>query len=249
VSLGLFLILLAACVAYWHFRRKRPAQQLSASPPTPEHLRPVEECKLPAIDDPFLNEVAVAKRQSEQQIETATRCHERELETRFSDDIQVRERLSQFARQQELDSALVALWKEIKHYPTWAKREDWAKWNKLELVGLGGSHDGEVETVWFSDDGHQYTASVKSWEGIEGNTYEDLSFLEDGAQVFAIECTVDYSGDDTIYSCHSVSAFKKRGNWAKLLIHLYSYIQIACNKSSSALKYFRADEIKGRFEE
>lgn len=249
MSLELLLILLAACAAYWYVRHGHPKQQSSVPFPASEQTSQVEETKLPTADDPFLNKVDAAKRQSEQQIETATRDHERELDARFADDIQVRERLSQFARQHELDSALIALWKEIEHYPAWAEREDFEKWNKLKLTGISGTRDGEVETVSFSDDGHQYTILEKSWHGMEGNTYADFSFLEDGAEVFAIDCSVDFGEYDTIYRCHNITAFKKRGNWAKLLLQLYSHIQIERNKSSSDIKYFRADEIKLRFEE
>lgn len=208
-----------------------------------------DDPKSPKTDDPFLVEVAAVKRQSDVQIETATREHERELDTRYSDDIELRDRLSQFAKQHELDRSLVYLWKEIEHYPAWSEREDFEQWNKLKLIGISGSRDGEVETVSFSYTGHQYTVSKKSWHGMEGDTYADFSFLEDGAEVFAIGCSVDYGEYDTSYRCHSVSAFKKRGNWAKVLLQLYSRIQIERNKSSSDMKYFRADEIKARFEE
>ncbi|HEV8328274.1 MAG TPA: hypothetical protein VGQ08_12395 [Nitrospiraceae bacterium] len=66
--------------------------------------------------------------------------------------------------------------------------------------------------------------------------------------MFAIGCTVNYSEYGTSYPCHSISAFKKRGNWAKSLLEHYGRIQIERNKASSQLKYFRAEEIKSRFE-
>ena len=52
-----------------------------------------------------------------------------------------------------------------------------------------------------------------------------------------------------IYRCLDITAFKKRGHWAKLLLEMHRRIQIERNKSSAEFKYSHADEIKTRFEE
>lgn len=126
-----------------------------------------------------MQQVASEKARTDTAVSVAGQQHERELEERFAEDVRLKKRLSQFARVNELDKALVALWKEINCYPAWSNRDEYS----------------------------------------------------------------------TSYSCFDVSAFKKRGNWAKVLLQYHGQIQIAQNKSSAELKYFRADEIKSRFKE
>jgi len=249
MSLDLVVVIVLAGAAVWYFLRNA-AEQTVAKAPEPRHLEPTAtDIESATVSDPFLDEVAQAKQQTDLQVEAITRDYERELENRFSGDVQLKERLSQFARQQELDQALIAIWKEVEHYPAWVEREDFSKWNKLELVEIGGSEDGKVKTVLFSYGGHRYAVSEKEWHGEEGDAYADFVLREDGAEVFAIGCSVQYDEYVDSYRCHSVNAFKKRGHWAKMLIELYRRIQINENKRSSELKYFNADKIKERFEE
>lgn len=200
----------------------------------------------PKLDDPFLDEIATIKHQSDVEIEAATREYERDLNERFSNDLKIKERLSQFARQYELDRALIALWEEIGHYSLWSESKDIEKRNKLQLTRISGTSNGEVKTVTFDYAGSQYTISEKK-SGL-GSDYAYFSLLEDRVEVFAIECFIDYE-ECISYRCESVSAFKKRGNWAKTLLQIYSRIQIESKKLSNNGRYFRADEIKTRFEE
>lgn len=240
------LVIVGACVAIWYSRRNSIAQRSFAQPP-PELLQPTSaDIKSPALSDPFLNEIAEAKRQSAEDIEASTRDYEHKLETRFSDDVRLKERLSQFAREQKLDTALIALWEAVEHRP--AEWEGFSAWSKTEHKGEG-YYDRGIETVSFSHEGRQYSVSKKAHFVMELGTYADFSLNEDGAEMFAIHCAENYGEYGNSYSHHSVSAFKKRGKWAKLLLQLYSRIQIERNKSSSDSKYFRADKIKDHFEE
>jgi len=196
--------------------------------------------------DPFLHEVVAAKQSTDEQVAAATCEYQRELDARFSYDVQVKERLSRFAREHELDRALIALWEEIQHYPSWAQRKDFG--NKLKLASISGSHEKDVQSVEFTSEGQRFILSARTFHGMEGESYADFSFWEDGTEVFAITyCTRDEYG---FYdSGGNVDAFKKRGNWAKVLLRLYSQIQIERNKSRADSKYFGADKIKSRFEE
>lgn len=240
------LVIVGACVAIWYSRHNSAKQRSFVQPPQ-ELLQPTAvDIKSPALSDPFLNEIAEAKRQSEEDIEALTRDYERKLEARFSDDVRLKERLSQFAREQELDKALIALWEAVEHRP--AEWEGFSAWDKTESKGES-LHERGIETVSFSHEGCQYLLSKKTSLGEEGDTYAYFSLNEDGAEMFAIDCTENYGEYVNSYTCLSVSAFKKRGKWAKLLLHLYSHIQIQHNKSSYDTKYFRADKIKTRFEE
>ena len=182
-------------------------------------------------------------------VTTAVKQHERELEQRFAEDVKLKERLSQFARAHELDKALIAFWEEIQHYPAWSSRDDFEKWNRLKLTGLGGSSEGDVKSVKFTRGVQRFKMTERIWSGMEGESYADFAFFEDDDEVFAIGCSMDYGEYANSYRCFNISAFKKRGNWPAVLLEYYGQIQIEKNKSSADFKYFRADEIKSRFEE
>ena len=199
------------------------------------------DAKIGDVADPFLEEIASAKREADVDVDRATQTLERQLENRFSEDLGLKERLSRFAREHELDQALIAVWEEIKYYPSWVKREDFDKWNKLRLTDIEGSDEGEWNSVSFSHNGRRYSLSRKKWQGMAG-TCADFSLKENGVEVFGISCSVDCDWLDIV-------TFKKHGQWAKLLLEMHRLIRIEENKSSTGLKYFRADEIKKRFEE
>ncbi len=83
---------------------------------------------------------------------TAVQQHELELEQQFAGDVKhvkLKEQLSQFARMNELDEALIALWEEIEHYPTRSGEVDFDNWNKLNLTGIGGSSEEDTNSVEF----------------------------------------------------------------------------------------------------
>jgi hypothetical protein len=199
--------------------------------------------------DPFLQDVASTKARTDAAVAAASQQHQRELDQRFDDDSKLKERLSQFARAHELDDALIALWKETNHYPAWSTRGDFDEWNKLRLTDIGGSSEKDTKSVEFTHGAQRYKVRERTWRGIEGESYSDLSFFEEGNEVFAIGCSLDHGEYETSYRCHSISALKKRGNWAQVLLEYYGRIKIERNKSSANFKYFRADEIKTRFKE
>ncbi len=242
------LIILIACVAYWYSRREKANKTSTTSQPVPEAIAPSVPQSQPNAD-PFMEQVASEKARTDAAVSAALQQHERELEERFAADVRLKERLSQFARANELDKALVALWEEIKHYPAWSSRDDFDKWNKLLLSGISGSEENDTKSIEFMQGTQRFKVTQRTWSGMEGDSYADFSFFEDGDQVFGISCSVDYEEYGTSYRCFDVSAFKKRGNWAKVLLQYYGQIQIAQNKSSAEFKYFRADEIKSRFKE
>ena len=242
------LLILIAGTAYWYLQKKNsdkktvpPCQPFELATESPK--RDLEEI------DPFLHSVSLEKKCTYYAINNARRQYESELETRFADDVKLKERLSQFAREHELDKALTSLWSEIRHYPAWSSRDDLGKWNKLNLTGIAGSKDGDVESVEFAHGDQRFKIAEKQWYGMEGGSYSDISLFEDSEEVFSVSCTIHGEYDTDVYRCNSVSAFKKRGNWARVLLEYYAYIQIERNKLSAKLKYFRADEIKSRFEE
>lgn len=238
------LIVLVACVAYWYSRRDRADKPSTSLPPVQQAVAPAGPQSQSDVD-PFMQQIASEKARTDATVSAALQQHGRELEERFADDVRLKERLSQFARTNELDEALIALWEEIKYYPAWSSRGDFDKWNKLHLSGISGTKEKDTESVEFMHGTQRFTVTQRTWSD---ESYADFSFLEDGDEVFAIGCSVDYEEYGTSYRCLNVSAFKNRGSWAKMLLQYYGQIQIERNKSSVESKYFLADEIKSRFE-
>lgn len=203
---------------------------------------------VPLAADPFMQQVASEKARTDAAASVALQQHTRELDERFADDVRLKERLSQFARDNDLDKALIALWEEIEHYPECSRRGGLGKWNKLHLSGINGTKEKDTETIEFMQGAQRFKVKQRTWRGEEGK-YADFSFLEDGDEVFAITCSVEWNEYVTSYLCFNVSSFKKQGNWAKVLLQYYWQIRIEKSKSSAELKYAGADKIASRFKE
>lgn len=198
--------------------------------------------------DPFMAEVELDRARTDAAIESERRRYEQELETRYSDDLMLKKELSEFAQKNRLDVALIDLWEAIKHYPAWSERDDFEELNKLHLFDLNEYEDKDTKLVEFTLDGARFKVGFRSWYGAEGDGYADFSFFEDGEEVFAIKCSGNYDGDFMHYSCFDVSAFRKRGTWATALLKCHQLIQIESERRSTEYKYYRADEIKSRFQ-
>lgn len=238
-----FLIVLAIYL-YGRTRARTPK-----APPVAalNEFAPIEARQTPA-QDPFLAGVESSRARTDAAIESERRRYEQELETRYSDDLTLKKELSEFARNNRLDVALVDLWEAIKNYPAWFERDDFERLNRLQLSEINGYEDKDTKFVEFSFDGARFKVGFRSWYGMEGDGYADFSFFENGDEIFAIKCSGNYDGDFMHYSCFDVVAFKKRGNWAKVLLSCHQVIQVESERRSTEFKYYRADEIKSRFE-
>lgn len=238
----------AVGVAYWYWRKKK--SNVTSTPERPAQAPSIQSpLGDPEETDPFLRAVTLEKERIDSAIVDAQNKHERELEISFSDDVKLKERLSNFAQEQQLDSALHDLWEEIRHYPSWPSSDDVNKWNKLHLARISVSKDGDNESVEFSHGGQRFKITERRWHGTKGARYSDVSLFEDSEEVFAISRSIhdEYQGD--AYSCDAISAFKKHGNWPQVLLGCYAKIQIERNKLANRLRYLGAEEIKSRFEE
>ncbi len=231
----LLLTFVVAYVIYWYTR-----------PPNADD----STIESKSVEDPFLQQIASEKTHRDTTVSAARRQHERELEERFANDIQLKQRLSQFAKDMELDKALIALWEEIKNYPRWSAMDDFPKerWNNLHLTGISGTTEGDTESVEFLH-GTQHFKVVKRIRGYERDLFADFSLSENNEEVFAISCSVEFNeAYDKIFTYPSVTAFKKQGSWAKVLLQYYEQIRIQEAKVAG-IKYWGADEIKTRFKE
>lgn len=209
---------------------------------------PTTESKF--VEDPFLQQIASAQARINKNVAAVRQQHERELEERFANDIQLKERLSRLAEQMGLGKALIALWEEIKDYPRWSTMDDVAsdKWNKLRLSGISGTTEGDIESVEFLYGTEHFKVVKRIW-GYERELCADFSLWENNEEVFAISCSVKFNeAYDKIFTHPSVDAFKKQGSWAKVLLQCYEQIRIQEAKVAG-VKYWGADEIKTRFKE
>lgn len=244
----IFWVVVAAGV-YWYSQRRKAELLKKEFPVNPLAAQPSSTSTDPALD-PFLEQITLKKEKVEASVEEAQQTIERELHTRYADDLELKSRLSEFARKNGLDVALTEVWSAIEHYPTWSKRDDFGKWNKLEIAGeiTGEKIDG-VESVNFSFGGHQFQIAEKQWTAYDGPFYADMSLKEDGVEVFATSCEVDISGDITRYRTISIKALRKGGSWAMMLLDLKGKLDIDSAKMRSSFAYAGADEIKARFSE
>lgn len=198
--------------------------------------------------DPFVDNITRERTRLLNVVASATEAYETELEEQFDDDLSLRQRLSAFARNNDLDAALTALWDEIKHYPAWSRRDDFAKWNTLKLSGIAGVKDNDTETVEFVHEGRRFSVIRRKWSE-QDTSYADFAFLEEDDEMFAISCMVEYGEYSTTYDCFDIRAFKKRGAWARVLLHYYSELLIQENRFVAKLGYEFAEEIPERFQE
>ncbi|MCK5435050.1 MAG: hypothetical protein KAI88_00320, partial [Nitrosomonadaceae bacterium] len=187
----LALLVIALCVVYWYVRRAK------SQPDVTESISLSSAQTRPEINQ-FLQQLVSDKAHIDEAAITEVRQHEQELEQRFIDDakyVKLKEQLSQFTRMNELDKALIALWKEIKYYPTRStSQDDFDNWNKLNLTGIGGSSEKDINSVEFIRGAQRFKVRERTRDEI-GNLNADLSFFEDGDEVFAINCLVD-SGNE-----------------------------------------------------
>lgn len=239
----LVLLIIAACVVYWYVHREK------SQPGVTESISLSSAQTRPEINQ-FLQQLASDKAHIEEAVITAVQQHEHELEQRFFDDVkyvQLKEQLSQFTRMNGLDEALIALWEEIKHYPARStSQDDLDNWNKLNLTGIDGSSENEINSVEFVRGAQHFKVKERTRDEI-GDLNADLSFFEDGNEVFSINCLVVSGNEGADYICQCISAFKTQGNWPKVLLEYYGQLKIEKSKSLNEVKYFRAAETKSRF--
>lgn len=251
IELLILLILLVSmlCVAYWYARRVKNNRWLPLQSDVTQSV--LSSSAQALLDrDPFLQQVASYKVQIDETIITSVQQHERELEQQFASDVehvQRKEQLSQFAWWVGLDKALIGLWEEIEHYPLWLKSEDLDKWNKLNLKDISGSSKENTYSVEFIY-GTQHFKIIELTQDGPGELNSVLSFFEDDVEVFAIECLISAIDEETEHICQNICAFKKSGNWPKILLEYYGQIKIEKAKSANTMKYFRVGEFKSRFE-
>lgn len=243
--------LMIAGLIYWMWKANHPKK---ASPPTPEPISfvkgPGRPAELPV--DPFIEEFTRTRLQAEEQAKQEASAYKAKIESEVASDEKLKQRLTKVAIDNALERALPKLYEEIKHYPAWSQREDWPKYNKLSMSGLreekpekGSFGDG---TVFFTYQGAEYGIHRRSWSGMESESYVDLTLFENGEDVFGGSYGYEYDYVAS-YRFIDLKAFKKRGNWATMLVTLSAKIDLESEKSSADFRAQMASDIKSKFAE
>lgn len=240
-----YLMLLALIAAVGAFLwANRPRKKEPQKPMEP--LIVATPAPTPA-PDAFLAEVEAARKEADARVSASAKKVKDDLEARFAGDVQLKARLSAFAKQQRLDAALIELWDHIKHFPAWMQRDDFSQYNTLKLLGLSGeSQSIDFSRVEFDYEGQRFKIEGRRSTGYDSSSV-DVIFFEDGDEVFALAASEGDPDEGERYSVFDIRAFRKAGNWAKVLLDLDARLRIHREKSIAEMGYFRADEIKERF--
>lgn len=250
MSTWIWLLVIIGAVWYFMRSKKQPPMDAPVSTEVPVTPQPIAAPIEQPSEDPFLVSVARAAQQANATAEQQVAAHAKQLGEKFDSDVAVRDRLSKFAYKMKLDVALREVYDEIKNYPSWSQRTDWPKWNKLNLSGIDGSGVaiGKDRNVSFKVEEQTFEMKEHPWSGYDGDSYADLTLLEDGKEMFAVTNSIEY-GDYTSYRTSKINAFKKEGNWAAVLLQLHAEVRAHSKKSLIESNYFKAEEIKDRFKE
>ncbi len=247
----IYATLFIAVLVWWMWRANNPKKKPGPQS-EPEGMTFTKGPGEPAQDtDPYLEAIQTERLAAEREARNEGNAYREAVEAQVSDDERLKARLAKFAKDNQLDTALAQLWDEMRNYPAWSKRDDWQQWNKLGIENPSEEEfqDFRNKTMHFGYQGTQYSIVTRQWDGMETSTYQDFQLLENGEEVFAISCEVVYDDYMTWYRPIDVKAFKKRGNWASMLVHLFAKKNLESEKGSADLRARMASDIKQRFAE
>jgi hypothetical protein len=167
------------------------------------------------------------------------------MKEKYDDDLKLKRELEELAKSSDLDSALVALWDKVRLKKSGIL--DISQELKFEEFSGGGSYKNSY--VEFKVNDYVYKIEEKrSSYNYDDNLYSELSFYENGDLVFAVDCSLTDTDYGYLYKPFTITSFKKRGNWARMLLEFYKMIRVNTVKRDVGLGYYNANEIKDRFQ-
>jgi hypothetical protein len=249
----IYTILVIVVVAFWwnHLRRRDAKAAKAQQEIKDSYARAAQSSPAPVKEltpeEAFLEEIKEAKRAAEKQVKKEVDQHKAEMQARFGKDLKLKEQLTKFAKEQELDRALIDIYDECKNYPSWSKRDDFASWNKLGITNPLGSELFEKNTqMSFEFNNQTWMFKAREWTGYQ-DSFLDLTFHEDGAEVFEVQYLQKYNEHGTKFLTTDVKAFQRKGNWAKTLTELEAKLEIARDKYLDSFRYGDAESIPKKF--
>lgn len=203
--------------------------------------------------------------------------HKIDLEKKYAEDIKLKQKLIEFAKNNKLGEALISVWDEIQHYHAWQHRDDFARLNLLGVYSVESSEKDkdrfleiakrniEKSTCGKIEKNISFNWQDTSFKLIEEETcwhygwsYDSsrgqemqrtLSLFEAEELIFQIVQT-RYQNDP--YSCYGgagVNILKKKGIWGEFLIDSWKITKIKGEKRNIEIGYAKADKIKNNFQE
>jgi hypothetical protein len=252
----LFWLIGIAATGWWYWnKQKREKEREEAAHRArikAEGSAPVSEAPAQQHDE-FLASVEEYAKRKAGEVQSAAEQYEKELEEKYSKDLEKKQRLSEFAQDHQLDRALIAVWEEVKYYPAWSKRDDFQQWNKLDVSDCDGSEEkndrDDIKKVSFSYGGRKYEITRAERWLFDGDKHADFILSENGGEVFGINTSVEHEEGGVTYRCFDISIFKRKGEWFKFLLDAWKITKLKGKKQSADFDYLDADKIKGNFEE
>lgn len=221
---GIFI----AVLIYWMWRANHTKKRdLPVAPSSSEQLGN-KKSSGDQRDDPFLQELAREKVEVERNAQAEAETYTKLTQARVEADEQLKQRLKKFADDNGLTRMLPDLYEEMRNYPAWSKRDDWATWNTLGLEGVVEEVSDGVDKrdIHFNFEGTRYTIATRNWSGFESTTYTDFTLREGDEEMFCVTAEVEYDMF-RYYHPRDVKAFVRRGKWASMLVNLHARKELA----------------------
>lgn len=243
---GWVVVIVVALVLYSKLTKSSAKNQNQTPQINENEIADNEKNTNEEFNDEFLNKINKQKVELEEEVKRETKAHQVEMHKKYSDDLKLKEALSKFATDHELDQALIALWEEVKYYGQYDKNSQLL----LELENIqnkGEDHkDKQISFTWKND---KFTIKYhKSSSFVSNDENIDFTLTENGEDKFKINTSHPFTEFGDTYNCFSIDMFKKNGNWADFLLYAWRWLKIKNSNMHEDFKYIGAEEIKKKFE-
>ncbi len=205
--------------------------------------------KQQSIEDDFLLAISNKKNAMDKAVADEVERYRADLEDKYSEDLKTKEKLSSFATDIGLDRILIRLADEVSYlrdqgsqvknlgYVFNGRTKDKDGDEVISLLGPRGSlRIREKKTLPYSPDPDDDTVC-----------YIDYTLYEGSELKFSISCAQTCAEWNNV-RCFSVTAFRNSGSWAEQLLEIDRLLRIQSDTERVRAEYFKADEIRDRFQ-
>lgn len=252
--MGTVLVVFGILAVIGYFFGKKEETQKKNGSPVPAPDKPAQFSK---SDDPFIAELQSVKKNAAAELTQTVGNLKAELAQKFQEDIALKAKLTSFAKANELDKAVIAVWDEIKYYPSRNSKGDTEnRLNMKELVEVKSEEKKpkiQQRQIQFTYGNEKYNlrTTEEDHQGFAGDDYTTCLFelFENEKLVFGVDCRVSIGEWVTSMSAKDFTCVIKAGNWAKMLVEAHYKLQTETAKYQEKNRFYGADKIKGNFEE
>lgn len=237
----MFILMILASIACWFIIK--------------EIYRSKSEKNLTKI---FSNEIYGDDDQIHQKIKQSLSEYKSKLEKKYAQDISLKNQLSEFAKKNKLDTALIEVWNEIKYYPAFVERHDFHKVNLLQIEDIKDKNEGDkhkkeniiISFIW-KEINFRIQNEIKKSLMPESGGVSVFNLFENNELVFKVSAKIrtDKLGDYMGLAYPSVEVLKKREAWVNFLMDSWEKIQFKKIKRSIESQFAGLDQIKNNFQD